>query len=92
MADHERHDSEVHGEMSRKLDLLLERVGHPADGGRPATGMYHQVHKLDGRITWFEAKREQFKGGLMTAAVLMAPIGAAIWFLVGGRVSHLFGG
>ena len=79
----------LHGLLSE----VLKRLGEPASGdNQRATGLYWKIEAIDGRLNWFERARERFRGGAYTLVGTLAVVGPLIWFLAGGKLTHLLHG
>lgn len=74
------------------LEELLDRMGKPAEGRAPATGVYAAVDAVSERVKPFEGLWLQVKGGVKTAAFLLIPFGIIMWFLAGDKLTKLFAG
>lgn len=75
------------------LQEVLSSLGKPSNGpSQPASGVYWAIEGVSTRLKPFEQRWEQVKGALTTAAVILGPTGALLWFVAGDRLSRLFHG
>lgn len=75
------------------LTEVLRAVGKPSNGpGQPASGVYWAIAAVSERLSPFEQRWQQVKGGLTVLAAVGVPSGALIWFMEGHRLTKLFGG
>lgn len=77
--------------LDQKVDILLARVGTPADGDAKATGLHGQIANLDGRLKPFEQLHEQATGGIRVLTITGPAFAVVLWFLLKEKVRKLFG-
>lgn len=75
------------------LEKVIKGLGAPSDGpSHPASGVYWAIEGVSTRLKPFEQRWEQVKGALATAAVILGPTGALLWFVSGDKIAKLFHG
>lgn len=75
------------------LTEVLSAVGKPSNGpGQPASGVYWAIAAVSERLSPFEQRWQQVKGGLTTIGVILIPLGVLIWFLSGEKLTKLLHG